>query len=76
MLKHIPKMWGLTSIGERGQVVIPAKLREDLKIKKGQHFLVVTGGKMKGIMLIPEEKVTETLQSWLVQIEDYKKSTK
>ena len=33
---------GTTSIGERGQVVIPKEARDSLNIKTGDKFLVIT----------------------------------
>lgn len=32
--------YGTTTLGERGQVVIPAKAREDFKLEKGEQLLV------------------------------------
>lgn len=32
---------GTTRVGERGQVVIPKKLRSEMKINKGDTFLVI-----------------------------------
>lgn len=37
--------YGTTLIGERGQVVIPAKAREDFKLEKGEQVLVFGMGK-------------------------------
>ncbi len=41
------KILGTTTIGERGQVVIPASAREELGIQAGDKF-VVFGDKRKG----------------------------
>jgi AbrB family looped-hinge helix DNA binding protein len=38
------EMFGTTTSGERGQVVIPAAARKHFNIKKGEQFLVVSGG--------------------------------
>ncbi len=40
-----------TTVGERGQIVIPKKLRDELKLRKGQHFTVEHVG--AGIYLEP-----------------------
>ncbi len=46
MKKHIfehfveNKLTGVTSVGERGQIVIPAEIRKDLKLKKGEKLFV------------------------------------
>lgn len=34
------KLMGITSLGQRGQVVIPANIREELELKKGDKLLV------------------------------------
>jgi len=31
----------ITKIGERGQIVIPLEFREELKLKKGEKFIIV-----------------------------------
>jgi AbrB family looped-hinge helix DNA binding protein len=47
------KMYGTTSLGARGQLVIPAEARKDLKLKPGDK-LVVMGkmGKALGLMKV------------------------
>lgn len=40
--KH--QFYGSTTVGERGQIVLPAKLREDLGIEAGDKLLVLTAG--------------------------------
>lgn len=42
---------GTTSLGERGQVVIPKKARTKLGLTKGDNFLVIEKGPV--IVLIP-----------------------
>lgn len=43
---------GSTSLGARGQLVIPKEARERLKLKEGERFLVVEH--MGKIILVPE----------------------
>ena len=41
MLKKFkPRFFGTTTIGEKGQVVIPAEIRKKLKLKKGVKLIV------------------------------------
>lgn len=49
------KLYGTTTMGVRGQVVIPAEARKDLKLKPGDQ-LVVMGkfGKVLGLMKTEE----------------------
>jgi len=45
MKKHV--FYGTTSIGEKGQVVIPVKARKDIGVVKGEQLLVFgMGGDM------------------------------
>ncbi len=71
MFHKKPKMWGVTTIGEKGQIVIPSKLREELSIDKGDQFVVMTKDKFIG--LIREQDMTGLLKEWLDKIEDLKK---
>lgn len=70
--KTKPKMWGVTTIGEKGQIVIPARLREELGVDKGDQFVVVTKDNFIG--LIREKDMTGMLREWLVSIEDMKQN--
>jgi AbrB family looped-hinge helix DNA binding protein len=36
-----PTFYGSTTVGERGQIVLPIKLRKDLDINKGDKLLVM-----------------------------------
>ncbi len=55
------KLYGATTVGSRGQVVIPVKARKDLGIKAGDQLLVV--GKMgKLIALMKPEQLAEILE--------------
>lgn len=49
------KVYGTTTMGARGQVVIPAQARKDLNLKPGDHLLV-TGkfGKALGFIKVSE----------------------
>lgn len=57
----LPEFYGSTTIGERGQVVLPAKLRNKFGMKKGDKFFVL-GGKEDhgdGIFLVKAEAIME-----------------
>lgn len=76
MLLHDTKIWGVTTIGARGQLVIPAKLREELGVRPGEEFVVISRGKSKAIMLMTEETMTQMLEKSLDKIENLKNQTK
>ena len=44
MMKDNREIYGITTIGEKGQVVIPANARKMLKLEKGQKLLVLGMG--------------------------------
>jgi AbrB family looped-hinge helix DNA binding protein len=63
-----PVFWGITSIGERGQVVIPIKARRNLGLKKGDKLLVVSRGN-KFLGMIRFDELSGFLRKWLAKIE-------
>lgn len=70
--KFKPKLWGLTSIGERGQVVIPAEARKNLKLEKGERLLVFSKSE-DTLFLVKEKTFTGQIKKWLSQIERFQK---
>lgn len=55
--KHI---FGMVKVGDKGQVVIPAKARKIFRIKPGDN-LVVLGDEGQGIAMIKEENLMKLL---------------
>lgn len=58
---HEDDLCGVTVVGERGQVVIPKKVREKLKIKSGDSFLVME--KNGAVVLVPTQKVKKMMSA-------------
>ena len=56
MMMNHGKIFGTTSMGERGQVVIPAEAREELGIKSGEKF-VVFGDAHKGTVILVKSEI-------------------
>ncbi len=55
------KFYGTTTIGARGQVVIPVQARKDLKLKPGDQLMVM--GKLgKALGLIKSEQMQELVE--------------
>jgi AbrB family looped-hinge helix DNA binding protein len=50
-----PKFYGVTTVGERGQVVIPAEARRDLNFTPATKLLVFGTHKGGGIMITKAE---------------------
>jgi AbrB family looped-hinge helix DNA binding protein len=55
MINH-GKFFGTTSMGERGQVVIPSDARDELDIKSGEKF-VVFGDARKGTVILVKSEI-------------------
>lgn len=65
------KSYGVTTVGERGQVVIPNEIRKKLDLKKGDKFLVFSReGSM--IAMIKPEKFDKILNSMIKQLQSIK----
>lgn len=75
-MKNI-KCYGSTKIGPKGQVVIPSKLRKELKIKSGDQFIVFKNDHMDSIVILKSTDITKMLKlltKELSNIEDKLKS--
>ena len=57
--KHI---FGIVKVGEKGQIVIPAKARKIFDIQPGDN-LIVLGDEGQGIAIIKEKNLLDMLQS-------------
>ena len=52
-------IYGTVKVGERGQVVIPSKAREDLNIKPGDLLLVFAARRRGGIGMVKADAMKE-----------------
>jgi AbrB family looped-hinge helix DNA binding protein len=71
MMKEM-KFYGSTTVGERGQIVLPAKLRQDFTIKKGDKLLVIGNAKQYRIALVNPEAMSQHLDLMSQQINKMK----
>jgi AbrB family looped-hinge helix DNA binding protein len=67
-----PKVYGAVTVGERGQVVIPAELRQAFGIKAGDKLIVFTKGK-EFINLVPTEQFNAFLNHMSKMLASIKK---
>ena len=68
-----PKFYGSTTVGDRGQVVIPAEARRDFQITPATKLLVFGSHHGGGLILTRAESVTEFLAratSMLTRLEE------
>jgi len=59
--ERVPKFYGATVVGERGQIVIPAEARRDMEITPATKLLVLGFHHGRGLMLTKAESMTEFL---------------
>lgn len=57
--KHL---FGVVSVGEKGQIVIPKKARDVFGIKAGDR-LIVLGDEQQGIALMPEQEMLNFIRT-------------
>jgi len=71
-----PIFYGSTTVGERGQIVLPVKLRNDLKIKKGDKLLVLVDPHGSRINLVNPETMNKFLDMLSENINQIKSKIK
>lgn len=52
--------FGVTKMGERGQIVVPKKARDVFRIKPGDS-LIILGDEERGLAIVPEQMMNEFL---------------
>ena len=57
----VPKFYGATTIGERGQVVIPSEARKDLDLIPSSKVMVFAGPIGQGLLIVKADSVAEML---------------
>jgi len=65
--------YGSTTVGERGQVVIPAEARAELGIKAGDKLMVMRDPMVKGIVLAKIEAFQTLLEDIKGKLEQAQK---
>jgi AbrB family looped-hinge helix DNA binding protein len=57
--------YGAATVGERGQIVIPAEARKNLGIETGDKLLIMTAPSKNGLMLCKIDDVREFMTMFL-----------
>lgn len=55
----LPRLYGATTMGERGQIVIPAEARRDLRMSPSSKLLVFGNPKGGGLLIMKVDDVGE-----------------
>jgi len=71
-----PIFYGSTTVGERGQIVLPVKLRNELKISKGDKLLVIVDPHGSRINLINPDTMSKFLDMMSKNINQMKTKIK
>ena len=58
-----PRFYGATTIGERGQMVIPAEARKDFNITPANKLLVFGSEGHGGLMIVKAEDITKFISA-------------
>ena len=69
---HDKKLYGTATDGTKGQVVIPADVREQLNIAAGDRLYVVASEKASWVGFIKEEQLREMVNHLTDNAERYK----
>jgi AbrB family looped-hinge helix DNA binding protein len=69
------KNYGMATMGERGQVVMPKAIRQKMKLKSGDKFLVFSKDDMV-IAFIKPENFDKIISEFTSHFEDLKKIKK
>jgi AbrB family looped-hinge helix DNA binding protein len=71
-----PIFYGSTTVGEKGQIVLPIKLRKDFRIKKGDKLLVILDPHGSRITLVNPETMSSFLDMMSENINQMKSKIK
>lgn len=69
--EHWEDFYGSACMGERGQIVVPKKLRDKLEIKKGDAFLVMQKG--PAIVFLSTEMMEPLIANMNIKLKKAKK---
>ena len=66
---HAKKLFGTTTVGTKGQVVIPVSAREEMCVNVGDRMYVVGSPHQGVLLLLQESKIEEFIEHMNLQIE-------
>lgn len=73
-MKFDQAFYGSATIGDRGQIVIPADARGDLGLNPGDKILIMKHPVHEGLVLFKIEAVREFLDEFAAQVERLEKN--
>ncbi len=73
---HRPKVFGSTTVGPRGQVVIPVNARKEMGIDAGTTLLVFKVFHGQGLMLLKVDAIEQMMSMVSQQLTEFEKLVK
>ncbi len=73
---HRPKVFGSTTVGPRGQVVIPVNARKEMGIDVGTTLLVFGGPHGQGLMLLKVDAIEQMMSMVSQRLTEFEKLVK
>jgi AbrB family looped-hinge helix DNA binding protein len=73
---HRLKVFGSTTVGHRGQVVIPANARREMGIDAGTTLLVFKAFHGQGLVLLKVDAIEQMMSMVSQQLSDFEKLVK
>lgn len=64
------KCFGVATMGERGQVVIPVEARKELDLETGAKFLVYSGMGGSGVFLVKADVLGEFIRGAVERLDE------
>jgi bifunctional DNA-binding transcriptional regulator/antitoxin component of YhaV-PrlF toxin-antitoxin module len=71
---RVPKFYGSVTVGERGQIAIPAEARRDQEITPTTKLLAFGGQDSKGLIFVKAEFVTEFITSISAALSEFEQT--
>ena len=73
---HRPKVFGSTTVGPRGQVVIPVNARKEMGIDAGTTLLVFKALHGQGLVLLKVDAIEQMMSMVSQQLAEFEKLVK
>lgn len=67
------KVYGIATLSERGQIVIPQEAREDLGLKPGDKLIVMSFGPKNTLMLVKSDSLLEMFSELTKELSELEK---
>jgi AbrB family looped-hinge helix DNA binding protein len=58
------KIYGTTTMNDKGQLVIPAEARAELKLEPGARLMILRGPFGDGVVVVKTELIEAQMHSW------------